>query len=160
MKVRRKRRLLYNGSMSETSTSTEPALWNPKKAAVYGFFVLPPVGMLLHALNWRRLYVKQRERANLIWLFGYVIVMAGLMLLNIFDNAEFYHPRIPIVMVSMVYSQLWESIEAIRQIEYLREEKQLFTQNLFWPFFIGILALFAIGFSMHSILRINILQLL
>ena len=146
--------------MTETSTSTEPALWNPKKAAVYGFFVLPPVGMLLHALNWRRLYVKQREHANLIWLFGYVIVMAGLLLLNIFDNAESYHPRIPIVMASMVYSQLWESIEAIRQIEYLREEKQLFTHNLFWPFSIGILALFSIGFSMQSILRINILQLL
>ena len=131
--------------MTETSTSTEPALWNPKKAAIYGFFVLPPVGMILHALNWRRLYVKQRERANLIWLFGYVIVMAGLLLLNIFDNAEYYHPRIPIVMASMVYSQLWESIEAIRQIEYLREEKQLFTRNLFAPFGLGVVVV--IGFT-------------
>ena len=142
--VRGMSRMVYNGSMTETSTSTEPALWNPKKAAVYGFFV-PPVGMLLHALNWRRLYVKQRERANLIWLFGYVIVMAGLMLLNIFDNAEHYHPRIPIVMASIVYSLLWGRFEAIRQIEYLREEKHLFTRNLFAPFGLGVIVV--IGFT-------------
>ena len=51
------------------------ALWNPKKAALYGFFLLPPIGMGLHALNWRRLYVKRHERANWIWLIGYVVVI-------------------------------------------------------------------------------------
>ena len=144
------RRLVYNGSMTETSTSTEPALWNPKKAAIYGFFVLPPVGMILHALNWRRLYVKQREHANWIWSFGYVIVMAGLMWLNIFDLEEDYHPRIPIVMASMVYSLLWERFEAIRQIEYLREGKHLFTRNLFAPFGLGVIFIVVIVFTLKA----------
>jgi hypothetical protein len=134
--------------MTKSSTSTEPALWNPKKAAVYGFFVLPPVGMILHALNWRRLYVKQREHANWIWSFGCMIVMAGLKWLNVFDPEEYYH--IPIVMASMMYSLLWERFEAIRQIEYLREEKHLFTRNLFAPFGLGVVFIAVIAFTLRA----------
>ena len=38
------RRLVYNGSMTETSTSTEPALWNPEKAAILGLGVVVVIG--------------------------------------------------------------------------------------------------------------------
>ena len=135
------------------------ALWNPKKAALYGFFLLPPIGMGLHALNWRRLYVKRHERANWIWLIGYVIVITGWLLLNYYDGNGYYHPDIPVAMVSMTYSILWESKAAGKQIAYLREMDQEFACNLFWPFFTGYACLFAIGIFIYSLFDVNLLKL-
>ena len=42
--MRGPRRVLYNGFMTKTSTSTEPALWNPEKAAILGLGVVFVIG--------------------------------------------------------------------------------------------------------------------
>ncbi len=116
------------------------SLWNPQKAASIGFFILPAVGIFIHAMNWRRLYVKRRELTNWLWLAGYVLVISGSVLLKVLDCLCYYD--IPIVMVSMTYAVLWEKVEGHKQIEYAQKAGYEFDRNLFWPFFIGVLVAF------------------
>ena len=137
-------------------TSERLSLWNPQKAANIGFFILPAVGIFIHAMNWRRLYVKRRELTNWLWLVGYVVAISGSVLLKVLDCLCYYD--IPIVMVSMTYAVLWEKVEGNKQIEYVQKAGHEFDRNLFWPFFIGVLMAFIMGLFINKCFGINILS--
>jgi len=57
--------------------STFPEIWSPDMAAGLSIVFTPVFGVILHALNWRRLGEKRRALASWVWAGLMVFIVAG-----------------------------------------------------------------------------------
>ena len=96
-------------------TNRERALWDPTKAAWIGFFVFPPIGIIVHALNWKALGINRRVLINWIWLAGYGVYVVVIICIKCF---EFDRMQVPALITNILFSECWWKFEAERQIVF------------------------------------------
>lgn len=142
--IEQKKRIIGDGNESPSNASedsSQVSLWNPEAAASWSFLMSPAFGMILHAMNWKRLGRPGWVIVSIAWAVVYVAATLLIALSTGSSNENEHHGQSLILHYGALV--IWYMLFGRRQTKLIRKRFGKTYQRRSWrkPLIIGLLCL-------------------